>query len=143
MEVEAPQERVVLLSAPSQRVSRQEARDHLTELVSLADTAGATVVATAQQTLQAPHPAYYIGTGKVEQLRSLVSESAASLVIFDEDLTPIQGQKLEEMLGVRVMDRTELIIDIFALRARTAEAKMQVELAQLEYLMPRLRRMWS
>lgn len=111
--------------------------------MSLADTAGATVVATAQQTLQAPHPAYYIGTGKVEQLRSLLTESAASLVIFDEDLTPMQGQKLEEMLGVRVMDRTELIIDIFALRARTAEAKMQVELAQLEYLLPRLRRMWS
>jgi GTP-binding protein HflX len=133
----------MLLSAPNRGVSRQEARHHLTELASLADTAGATVVATVQQALQAPHPAYYIGTGKVEELRSLVTENAASLVIFDEDLSPMQGQKLEEILGVRVMDRTELIIDIFALRARSAEAKMQVELAQLEYLMPRLRRMWS
>lgn len=109
----------------------------------MAATAGATVVATVEQSLQAPHPAYYIGTGKVEELRAIVSENAGSLVIFDEDLTPMQGQKLEEMLGVRVMDRTELIIDIFAFRARSAEAKMQVELAQLEYLMPRLRRMWS
>ncbi len=132
-----------MLSAPFRGVSRQEARDHLDELSSLTDTAGAEVVATVQQQIGSPHPAYFIGTGKVEELRSIVAESEASLVIFDEDLSPVQGQKLEGSLGVRVMDRTELIIDIFALRARTAEAKMQTELAQLEYLMPRLKRMWS
>jgi len=84
-----------------------------------------------------------VGSGKVEEVRSVVADSEAGLVIFDEDLTPVQGRKLEETLGVRVMDRTELIIDIFALRARTAEAKLQVELAQLQYLLPRLTRMWN
>ncbi len=132
-----------MLSAPGSGISRDLARDHLNELAALTDTAGAAVVGTVQQQLPAPHPAYYIGTGKVEELRSVAADRGASLVIFDEDLTPVQGQKLEEMLGVRVMDRTELIIDIFALRARTAEAKMQVELAQLQYLMPRLKRMWN
>lgn len=131
------------MSAPGPGMSRGESRDHLDELASLTDTAGAAVVGTVEQHIQAPHPAYYIGTGKVDELRSLVAEKDASLVIFDEDLSPVQGQKLEEALGVRVMDRTELIIDIFALRARTAEAKMQVELAQLQYLMPRLKRMWT
>ncbi len=119
------------------------AREHLDELASLADTAGALVIGTVTQSLQAPHPAFYIGSGKAEEVREEVAQLQASLVIFDEDLTPVQGQKLEGVLGVRVMDRTELIIDIFALRARTAEAKMQVELAQLQYLMPRLKRMWS
>ncbi len=133
IEVQPPQERAVLLIAPDGRLSRQEVRDHLDELASLADTAGAAVVSTVQQHIEAPHPAYFIGTGKVEELRSVVGSHQASLVIFDEDLTPVQGQKLEQALGVRVMDRTELIIDIFALRARTAEAKTQVELAQLQY----------
>jgi GTP-binding protein HflX len=143
IEIEEPQERAILLSAPDKSVSRQEAEAHLEELASLADTAGAEVIATLQQQLQAPHPAYYIGTGKVQELSDQVAVRDASLVIVDEDLTPIQGQKLEEALEVRVMDRTELIIDIFALRARTAEAKTQVELAQLQYLLPRLKRMWT
>ncbi|UCC75077.1 MAG: GTPase HflX [Gemmatimonadota bacterium] len=128
---------------PGPGTSREQARDHLGELVSLTDTAGALVVATVEQQIRSPHSAYYIGTGKAEELRSVIADSDASLVIFDEDLTPVQGQKLEQALGVRVMDRTELIIDIFALRARTAEAKTQVELAQLQYLMPRLTRMWN
>ncbi len=143
IDVEPPQERAILLSAPSKRISRKEAQDHLDELAALTDTAGAEVAATLEQPLQAPHPAYYIGTGKVEELAELVANQKATLVIFDEDLTPMQGQKLEEALGVRVMDRTELIIDIFALRARSAEAKTQVELAQLQYLLPRLKRMWT
>ncbi|HSG82825.1 MAG TPA: GTPase HflX [Gemmatimonadota bacterium] len=143
IDVEPPQERAILLSAPDKRISRKEAQDHLDELSALTDTAGAEVVATLEQPLQAPHPAYYIGTGKVEELSQLVATQEATLVIFDEDLTPMQGQKLEEALGVRVMDRTELIIDIFALRARSAEARTQVELAQLQYLLPRLKRMWT
>lgn len=98
---------------------------------------------TVYQRLESPHPAHYIGTGKVQELKQAVSDTEATLVIFDEDLTPVQGQNIEEGVGVRVMDRTELIIDIFALRARTAEAKMQVELAQMEYLLPRLTRMWT
>ena len=142
-EVEAPQERAVLVCAPGPDTGREAAGEHLEELVSLTDTAGAVVAKTVTQQLRAPHPAYYIGTGKVEELRGIVAEVGARLVIFDEEVTPVQGQKLEQALGVRVMDRTELIIDIFALRARSAEAKMQVELAQLQYLMPRLKRMWS
>lgn len=142
-DIEKPRERAILFSAPGPGTTREECQDHLHELAALADTAGATVVAAVQQRVQSPHPAHYIGTGKVEELRALVDERAATLVIFDEDLTPVQGQKLEQLLGIRVMDRTELIIDIFALRARTAEAKMQVELAQLQYLMPRLKRMWT
>jgi GTP-binding protein HflX len=133
----------VLLTLPGPETSRQEACDHLSELESLTDTAGAEVVATVEQQIRSPHPAHYIGSGKAEELRSVVASRGASLVIFDEDLSPVQGRKLEDTLGVRVMDRTELIIDIFALRARTAEAKMQVELAQLQYLMPRLTRMWN
>ncbi|MEE8521189.1 MAG: GTPase HflX [Gemmatimonadota bacterium] len=131
------------MSAPGPRVSSEAANEHMEELTSLTDTAGAEIVGTLHQRIESPHPAYYIGTGKVRELREVVDQSAATLVIFDEDLSPVQGRKLERDLGVRVMDRTELIIDIFALRARSAEAKMQVELAQLHYLMPRLRRMWS
>ncbi len=98
---------------------------------------------TLVQRLDAPHPALYIGRGKAEELRMLADSSDAGLVIFDEDLTPAQGVALEKALGRRVMDRTELILDIFALRARTAEARMQVELAQLQYMRPRLKRMWT
>ncbi|MCL7961371.1 MAG: GTPase HflX [marine benthic group bacterium] len=117
--------------------------EHLEELARLADTAGAEVVGTLVQRLASPHPALYIGRGKAEQLKQLCTELSASLVVFDEDLTPAQGAALEKKLGLRVMDRTELILDIFALRARTAEARFQVELAQLEYMRPRLKRMWT
>ena len=101
------------------------------------------MVGTLVQRLDAPHPALYIGRGKAEQLRILADQSDAGLVIFDEDLSPAQGSALEKALGRRIMDRTELILDIFAQRARTAEARMQVELAQLQYMRPRLKRMWN
>ncbi len=101
------------------------------------------MVATVVQRLEAPHPALYIGRGKADQLREVADRAQAGLVIFDEDLTPAQGVALEKRLGCRVMDRTELILDIFALRARTAEARLQVELAQLQYMRPRLKRMWT
>lgn len=117
--------------------------DHLEELERLAETAGATVVGSMVQRLKSPHPSLYIGRGKAEQLRELADRAEASLVIFDEDLSPAQGVALEKRLGRRVMDRTELILDIFALRAKTAEARLQVELAQLQYLRTRLKRMWT
>ncbi|MBI4543882.1 MAG: GTPase HflX [Gemmatimonadetes bacterium] len=119
------------------------AEEHLTELARLADTAGAQVALTLRQRLDAPHPKYYIGEGKAQELKGRLEYAAAELVIFDEELAPAQGKNLEDFLGVRVMDRTELILDIFATRARTAEAQMQVSLAQLEYLLPRLKRMWT
>ncbi len=117
--------------------------EHLEELARLADTAGAQVVGTLTQQLDRPHPATYLGTGKVEELKLRIQELDATLVIFDDELTPAQGKNIEEIVRTRVMDRAELILDIFATRARSSEARMQVELAQLEYMLPRLTRMWT
>jgi GTP-binding protein HflX len=141
--LEAPEEKAVLVGAPTPDVSPEEADEHLEELGRLADTAGARVVAVLIQRLDAPHPRYFIGEGKAGQLRRIAREREATVVIFDDELTPAQGKNLEDLLEIRVMDRTELILDIFATRARTNEAQLQVELAQLEYLLPRLKRMWT
>jgi len=143
IEIQNAVERVVLVGAPLADEPEALVDEHLEELERLADTAGAVVAGTMVQRLDSPHPALYIGTGKAEELRLLAEQTDASLVIFDEDLSPAQGSALEKALGRRVMDRTELILDIFALRARTAEARMQVELAQLQYMRSRLKRMWS
>jgi GTPase len=120
-----------------------ESDEHLEELGRLTDTAGADVVGTLQQRLDSPHPKFYIGEGKVGELKDLIAETGATLVIFDEELSPAQSKNLEESLKTRLVDRAELILDIFATRARTSEAQMQVELAQLEYMLPRLKRMWT
>ncbi len=134
----------MLVSAPSKRsFARQHADEHLEELGRLADTAGAVVVGTLTQLLDRPHPATYLGSGKVEELKALILSLDATLVLFDDELTPAQGKNIEVIVGTRVMDRAELILDIFATRARSSEARMQVELAQLEYLLPRLTRMWT
>jgi GTPase len=101
------------------------------------------VVAVLIQRLSAPHPRYFIGEGKAEQLKQIVKDRSATIVVFDDELSPAQGKNLEDLLGTRILDRTELILDIFASRARTNEAQLQVELAQLEYLLPRLKRMWT
>lgn len=144
IELAPPQERAVLVGAPLKRgTDRHHVAEHLEELEHLADTAGAAVVGTLTQQLDRPDPATYIGRGKVEELKALVAETQASLVIFDDELSPAQGKNLEGELGKRVIDRAELILDIFAVRARSAEARMQVELAQLEYSLPRLTRMWT
>jgi GTP-binding protein HflX len=121
----------------------QKLEEHLAELGRLVDTAGAEIVGRLTQQVAVANPGTLIGEGKVEELRALVTGTRASLVVFDEELTPAQGQSLEETLHTRVMDRTEVILDIFATRARTYEAKLQVELAQLQYLLPRLTRMWT
>lgn len=144
IDVIPPRERVVLVAAPrkgSPDAGKME--EHLAELGRLADTAGAEIVGTLTQQLATASASTLIGEGKVEELRLLVRESKSSLIIFDEELTPAQGQSLEEILGTRVMDRAELILDIFATRARTHESKLQVELAQLQYMLPRLTRMWT
>jgi GTP-binding protein HflX len=117
--------------------------EHLEELARLASTAGADVRAVVVQRIKAPNASTYIGSGKIEQVKQVLREHDATLAIFDEELSPAQGAKLEKALGTRTMDRTELILDIFALRARTAEAKLQVELAQLQYMRSRLKRMWT
>jgi GTP-binding protein HflX len=142
--VRDPIERVVLVAAP--RKGSPDARhvsEHLEELTRLVDTAGAEVVGRISQHIAAPNPATLIGEGKVEEVAGEVAAAEASLVIFDEELSPVQGANLERELKVRVMDRAEVILDIFSTRARSHEAKLQVELAQLEYLLPRLTRMWT
>ncbi len=117
--------------------------DPLEELRGLAESAGAGVVGELTQKRPDVVPATYIGKGKLEQLQQLVQTSDADVVIFDNDLTPAQVRNLEKATQVKVLDRSELILDIFASRARTVEARMQVELAQLEYNLPRLKRMWT
>jgi GTPase len=109
----------------------------------LADTAGAEVVGTLTQQLDRPHAGTYLGSGKVEELKLRIQELGATLVIFDDELSPAQGKNVEQVVHTRVMDRAELILDIFATRARSSEARMQVEVAQLEYMLPRLTRMWT
>jgi GTP-binding protein HflX len=117
--------------------------EHLRELERLADTAGAVVVGELTQNIDRPNPSTYVGKGKLDELKLLAAERDATVLIFDDELSPAQGKNLELELGKRVIDRAELILDIFAVRARSAEAKMQVELAQLEYSLPRLTNMWS
>ena len=136
-------DRVVLVGAPLKTLDERTAQEHLEELTRLTDTAGGHVVDIVHQRINAPHSRFYIGKGKVDELRESVTVSEADLVIFDDELTPAQGKALEDRIGVRVLDRAELILDIFATRARTGEARMQVELAQLGYLLPRLARMWT
>jgi GTP-binding protein HflX len=127
---------VFLPGRPAERVPLQE-------LEGLATTAGCRVVGYVTQRRDAPDAATYLGSGKVEELAALVSKTQADVVIFDNDLSPGQVRNLEKALNVKVIDRTELILDIFAGRARTHEARLAVELAQLEYAMPRLKRMWT
>jgi GTP-binding protein HflX len=117
--------------------------EHLDELERLADTAGAQAVGRLTQQLVRPDSRTYLGKGKIEELSQLIQQTGATLVIFDDELSPAQGRNVEQALGTRVMDRAELILDIFATRARTSEARMQVELAQLQYTLPRLTRMWT
>jgi len=119
------------------------AEEHLEELTKLIETSGAVVAAKVFAKRNAPDPASFIGSGKAEEVKSLAEKHDASLIIFDDDLSPAQVRNLEKLIGKRVLDRSGLILDIFAGRARTREAKTQVELAQLEYMLPRLTRAWS
>jgi GTPase len=120
-------------------IDRQGEESALEELAALADTAGAEVVGRIVQRRADPDPATFIGRGKLGELHAMVHASGARLVVFDQELTPAQLRNLEERLGIKVVDRTALILDIFALHARSREGKAQVELAQLSYLVPRLR----
>jgi GTPase len=120
----------------------------LAELALLTNTAGATIVGTVHQSRQKPDAATFIGKGKLEELRGICAGTGANMVIFDNELSPAQGRNLEEALGheeekISVLDRTELILDIFASHAKTQQAKLQVELAQTQYMLPRLTKLWS
>jgi GTP-binding protein HflX len=124
-------------------LSRTVAEEHLEELTKLIETAGASVVGRVFGKRNAPDAGTYIGKGKAEEIKSLVGHTEATLVVFDDDLSPAQVRNLEKIIGVKVIDRSALILDIFAGRARTRESRTQVELAQLEYMLPRLTRAWT
>ena len=136
-------ERVLLVGVGLSGVSREEAKDSMDELERLADTAGAEVVDKIIQYRDRPDAACFIGKGKAEEIARLYEASDASSVIFDVDLSPAQTRNLEAIINSKIIDRTRLIMDIFALHARTKEAMLEVELAQLAYQLPRLTRMWT
>ena len=139
-----PKERALLVGVALPARDRQAPLDlSLEELERLAETAGATVLARHSQQVKSITPATLIGRGKVDEIQKSLRDSHADLVIVDEDLTPAQQRNLETAFKVRVIDRSQLILDIFAQRARSNEGKLQVELAQLEYLLPRLTRQWT
>jgi GTPase len=123
--------------------NRLASDDPLDELTGLAETAGAQVVGQLTQRREAPDVTTYLGKGKVGELKAQVNARDADVILFDNDLSPAQTRNLEQATGVKVLDRSELILDIFASRARTVEARLAVELAQLQYALPRLKRMWT
>ena len=142
---ERPRERAVIVGVnlPDAWLGGKGGLADLPELAQLADTAGADVVGRIEQTRPKPESATFVGSGKLAELKEMVVEREATLVIFDNDLSPAQGRNLEKHLEVNILDRTELILDIFAKHASTRQSRLQVELAQLQYLLPRLTRLWS
>jgi GTPase len=136
-------ERAVIAAVRLPRQRRWEVDESLEELAGLAVAAGATVVQRMSQERETPTPGLYFGRGKIEEVAAAAPEAGANLFISDDPLTPIQERNLSQALGMKVIDRTALILDIFAQRARTAEGKLQVELAQLTYLLPRLVGQWT
>lgn len=136
-------ERTVLVGLVTRLQDERKTDEYLDELAFLADTAGAEPVARFTQRLDYPNPRTYVGTGKLEELRLYIEENDIELVIFDDELSPKQVANIEKELKVKILDRTSLILDIFAKRAQTATARTQVELAQYQYLLPRLTRMWT
>ena len=133
----------MLIAVQTRNLSRELVEEHLSELEELADTAGADSIFKIIQSKSSIDPAFYIGKGKAEELAQLVELNEIDLVISDDDLTPVQVRNLERLFSRKIIDRSGLILDIFALRAKTKEAKTQVELAQLEYMLPRLTRAWT
>ncbi len=135
-------EKAILIGVELPEHHNGEVSDNLSELKNLTETAGLTVLQKIIQERRQIHPAHFIGSGKVQDLKSILEETGATVVIFDEDLSPAQIRNLERMLEAKIIDRSTLILDIFAKHARTKAAKTQVELAQLQYLLPRLTRQW-
>lgn len=140
---ENDREQVVLAAVVRDRQEMREAEEYLDELRFLAETAGLETAAIFTQKLPYPDKRTFVGSGKLQEIKEYIADSAVSAVIFDDELSPSQTRNLEKELGIKILDRTRLILDIFAQRATTAYAKTQVELAQLQYLLPRLTGMWT
>ncbi len=136
-------EKAVLVGLISRDQDESKALEYLEELSFLADTAGAVVLRQFIQRSDQPHPVTFVGKGKLTEIAAYLKEAEADVVIFDDELTPTQLRNIEKVLECKVLDRTNLILDIFARRAQTAHARTQVELAQYQYLLPRLTRMWT
>ena len=137
-QVDADHDRVVMVGLQADKTSDREFEDRLSELEGLIDTAGGEVLETIRQKRSRPHPRTLVGEGKVQDIALRVQTLGANLVAFDRSLSPAQIRNLENQFGIRVVDRTEIILDIFAQRAQSRAGKLQVELAQLEYMLPRL-----
>lgn len=136
-------ERAVLIGLVKNRFDADRINDYLNELAFLVDTAGGVAVKRFIQRIDLPDQRTYIGQGKLNEIKEFVKNEDINIAIFDDELTPSQSRNVEKELGIKVLDRNSLILDIFARRARTAHARTQVELAQYEYLLPRLTRMWT
>ena len=136
-------EEAVLVGVINRDQRLEQAEEYLEELAFLAHTAGAVVKKQFQQRLNFPNPRTFIGEGKLEEIEEYVTANQIDIVIFDDELSPSQLRNLEKVLKCKILDRSNLILDIFASRAQSAQAKYQVELAQAQYLLPRLTRMWT
>lgn len=136
-------ERAVLVALATREQPEEKAREYLDELAFLADTAGAVTVKTFIQKCEYPNPRTFVGKGKLDEIKQFVEANDIGLVVFDDDLSTKQVSNIERELQVKILDRTSLILDIFARRAQTAHAKTQVELAQYQYMLPRLTRLWT
>ncbi|NCW13532.1 MAG: GTPase HflX, partial [Chitinophagia bacterium] len=137
------EERAVLVGVIQKDQTEDQVNEYLDELAFLAETAGAQTVKMFKQKLQHPDSRTFVGKGKLEEIKQYVALKDVDMVIFDDELTGSQILNIEKEVGVRVIDRSDLILDIFASRARTAQAKVQVELAQYQYILPRLKGMWK
>ncbi|WP_377481556.1 GTPase HflX [Microcoleus anatoxicus] len=138
-QVDADQDKVLLVGVMTQEITLLDFEDGLAEITRLVDSAGGQVLQTVRQKRSRPHPQTVVGEGKVQEISLTAQTISANLVVFDRDLSPAQIRNLETQIGIRVVDRTEVILDIFAQRARSSEGQLQVELAQLQYSLPRLR----
>jgi len=136
-------EKAILIGLITPQQNKRQSDEFLDELSFLAQTAGAEPVRKITQRLNIPNNKTFIGKGKIYELKNLIKEENIELIIFDDDLSPVQFRNIERILECKILDRSNLILDIFASRARTANAKTQVELAQYQYLLPRLTRMWT
>ena len=137
------QEKVVLVGIITPNETEEQEKEYLEELEFLVETAGGETIRSFTQKMKHPERATFVGTGKLEEIKEFVTSEEIDMVVFDDELTPSQVRNIERELQVKVLDRSNLILDIFAGRAQTAQAKAQVELAQLQYLLPRLTRLWT
>lgn len=140
---ESKNEQAVLVGLITQEQTEDQVKEYLAELAFLAETASIVPVKNFTQRLDKPNPVTFVGTGKLQEIKQYMEDNEIGLVIFDDELSPKQIRNIEKELQVKILDRTSLILDIFAMRAQTAYAKTQVELAQYQYLLPRLTRLWT